>query len=70
MKKGNFSDHKSLQDAAGLFERRLDSGLRIYYARESPSSVLILGGGDKSDQQCDIDAAAERLADWRARRPK
>jgi putative addiction module killer protein len=69
MRKGNSSDSKSLH-ASGLFERRLDSGLRIYYARESPSSVLILCGGDKPDQQSDIDTAAERLADWRARHPK
>ena len=69
MRQGNFSASKSLH-APGLFERRLDSGLRIYYARESPTSVLILGGGDKPDQQGDIDTAAERLADWRARHPQ
>ena len=69
MRKGNFSDSKSLH-AAGLFERRLDSGLRIYYARVSPSSILILHGGDKPDQQSDINAAMERLADWRACHPK
>ena len=67
MRKGKFGDHKSLH-ADGVFERRLlTSGLRIYYAHVSPSSVLILGGGDKPDQPSDIAAAADRLADWKAR---
>lgn len=70
MRRGNFGDHKPLRYALGLFERRLDSGLRIYYARVSPSSILILGGGNKPDQRSDIDTAATRLADWRARHPK
>ena len=69
MQSGNFSDSKPLH-SAGLFERRMDFGLRIYYARPSAESVLILGGGDKPDQQSDIDVAAERLVDWRARHPK
>lgn len=69
MKEGNLGDHKNLH-GSDLYERRLDSGLRIYYAKESATSVLILGGGDKPDQQNDIDTAAARVADWRARHPK
>ncbi|MDE2787811.1 MAG: tetratricopeptide repeat protein [Chloroflexota bacterium] len=69
MQNGNFGDHKPLH-APDLFERRLVSGLRIYYAKLSPISVLVLGGGNKPGQQSDIDAAAERLADWRSRHPK
>lgn len=69
MQKGNFGDSKPLH-AHGLFERRLDSGLRIYYTRLSQDSILILGGGDKPDQQSDIAIAEERLADWHARHPK
>ena len=68
MKEGNFSDSKSLR-GTGLFERRIE-GLRIYYAKLSASSVLILHGGDKSEQQRDIEIAADRLADWRGRHPK
>ena len=63
MQRGNFGDSKPLR-RDGLFERRLDSGLRIYYAKSSKTSVIILGGGEKSDQQKDIDAASDRWADW------
>ncbi|MYC33621.1 MAG: hypothetical protein F4X64_10645 [Chloroflexi bacterium] len=70
MRRGNLGDYKPLQNCPGLFERRLDSGQRIYLAKLPDSSILILQGGDKSDQQSDIDIAAERLADWRARHPK
>ena len=69
MQRGNFGDSKPLR-RDGLFERRLDSGLRIYYAKPSKTSVIILGGGEKSDQQKDIDASADRWADWIGRQGK
>ena len=69
MRKNNFGDAKSLR-GSGLLERRLDSGLRIYYVRDSRDSVLVLGGGDKTDQQNDVATSAQRLADWRQRHPK
>ena len=66
MRKGNFGDSKSLH-ADDLFERRLHTGERIYYAKPSSTSVVILHGGDKadSDQDGDIDIALERLRDHR-----
>ena len=66
MRQGNFSDSKSLH-ADDLFERRLRSGERIYYARISATSVVILHGGDKGDtnQDRDIAIASERWHDYR-----
>ena len=48
MRKGNFGDSKPVH-ASGVFERRLRSGERIYYAKPTAESVLILHGGDKGD---------------------
>ena len=69
MKQGNLGDHKSLHGNSGVFERRVgDKGLRIYYSKESQTSVLILAGGGKSEQDADIHKAMERLADHKLRR--
>ena len=69
MRGGNYGDSKRVH-VRDLFERRLKkSGVRIYYARVSRSSVIILGGGDKTDQKSDIEEAAARLDDWKARNP-
>lgn len=68
MRKGNFGDSKSVH-AAGLFECRLHSGERIYYAKPSADSVVILHGGDKADsaQDNDIAIAWERWDDHQQR---
>ena len=68
MEQGNLGDYKPLRGKSGLFERRLiDRGLRIYFSKESKTSLLILAGGVKPDQDADIDQAMERLADHKKR---
>ena len=68
MEHGNLGDHKALRGKSGLFERRLtDQGLRIYFSKESKTSLLILAGGVKPDQDADINKAMERLADHKKR---
>ena len=68
MEQGNLGDNKALRGKSGLFERRLtDPGLRIYFSKESKTSLLILAGGVKPDQDADIDKAMERLADYKKR---
>lgn len=69
LQRGNAGDSKPLH-RDGLFERRLESGLRVYYAKTSQTSVVILGGGDKSGQQKDIDAAADGWTDRVGRQGK
>ncbi|MCT9073566.1 type II toxin-antitoxin system RelE/ParE family toxin [Cupriavidus gilardii] len=51
---GNFGDAKSV--GGGVSELRIDygPGFRVYFAREGPRVVLLLGGGDKSTQHLDI----------------
>ena len=69
MEQGNLGDNKALRGKSGLFERRLTGqGLRIYFSKESKTSLLILAGGVKPDQDADIDKAMERLADHKQRR--
>jgi putative addiction module killer protein len=51
-----------------VHELRLDfgPGYRVYYAMETSEMVLLLGGGDKSDQQGDIKSAKERWKQCKA----
>ncbi len=60
MQRGLFGDWKIVGD--GVFEMRLDfgAGYRIYYARHAAFVVILLAGGDKSDQRKAI-ADAKRL---------
>lgn len=57
LREGNFGDWKSVRQ--GVFELRVTfgSGYRIYFARAGNKIVVLLGGGDKENQQKDIDKA-------------
>ena len=69
LEQGNLGDNKALRGKSGLFERRLTGQrLRIYFSKESKTSLIILAGGVKPDQDADIDKAMERLADHKQRR--
>lgn len=56
---GNPGDFRNL---GSINELKLDfgPGYRIYYAISGKTIVVLLGGGDKSAQQRDIDKARER----------
>ena len=62
---GNFGDCKPLGD--GVQELRIDhgSGYRVYLSRQGP--VLVLCGGDKSDENRAIKQAVDYLNDWKER---
>ncbi len=59
---GNFGDHHSLGD--GVSEMRVDHGpgYRVYYAQKERAVYLLLIGGDKRNQNSDIETAK---AMWR-----
>jgi len=67
MAAGNFGDCKPLRD--GVQELRIDvgPGYRVYLSRQGPVLVLLLCGGDKSDQSRDIERAIAYLKDWKQR---
>ena len=52
---GNLGDSKQI--APGVFELRLRIGYRIYFGKVGDTIILLLGGGDKSSQQKDIQNA-------------
>ena len=58
---GNFGDFKQI--SPGLFELRFffGAGYRIYYTIKDDKVVFLLAGGNKSNQEKDIEKAAELL---------
>ena len=64
---GNFGDCKPLRD--GVQELKIDfgPGYRVYLSKQGPVLVLLLCGGDKSDQSRDIERAIAYLKDWKQR---
>ncbi|MER2510887.1 MAG: type II toxin-antitoxin system RelE/ParE family toxin [Nitrosomonas ureae] len=62
---GNFGDCKPI--AEGVWELRIDhgAGYRVYYARAGEKLIIILAGGDKRQQQADIDTALEYWKNWK-----
>jgi putative addiction module killer protein len=59
MESGNFGNVKSVGD--GVFEKKIDygPGYRLYYCQTGETIILLLCGGDKSNQQADINQAKE-----------
>jgi putative addiction module killer protein len=53
---GNFGDCKTLKDADGVHELRMDfgPGYRVYFGIAQEVVVLLLIGGDKASQDKDI----------------
>ncbi|MEO7320264.1 MAG: type II toxin-antitoxin system RelE/ParE family toxin [Nitrosospira sp.] len=64
---GNFGDHKFCRD--GVWELRVDvgPGYRVYYAMVRKEVILLLCGGDKRNQDADINRAYEYWQDWQRR---
>ena len=61
---GNLGDVKRLGD--NISELRIDygPGYRVYFTRRGARVLLLLCGGDKSNQQSDIDRAREISHEW------
>lgn len=62
MELGNFGDTKSVGE--GVYELRLHfgAGYRVYFTHVGNTVIVLIGGGDKSTQNKDIDQAK---AIWR-----
>lgn len=67
---GNVSNVKST--GAGVFEIRVHSGpgYRIYYGKDTGTSVIVLAGGTKKTQPQDIRTAKRRWKDFKNRQQK
>ncbi len=66
---GNFGDVEPIGD--GLSEARIHygPGYRLYFMRRGESLVVLLGGGDKSTQQRDIQRAKVVADLWKGEHP-
>jgi putative addiction module killer protein len=66
---GNFGDFKSV--GQGVYELRIQfgPGYRIYFGKENSRLVILLAGGDKSNQMKDIEKAKRYWADYSGEEP-
>ena len=55
----------------GIYEYRIDfgPGYRVYFGKDGPTFVILLGGGTKKRQSRDIGAAAKAWIDYKRRKP-
>ena len=66
---GNFSNVEGV--GSGVFEYRIDfgPGYRVYFGKDGPTFVILLGGGTKKRQSRDISDAADAWIDYKRRKP-
>ena len=64
---GNLGHSKPLRDGVQELKIDIGPGYRVYLSRQGPVLVLLLCGGDKSDQSRDIERAIAFLNDWKQR---
>jgi len=62
---GNLGDHRSAGE--GIFELRIDfgPGYRIYIGQDGKRIVVLLCGGDKETQDCDIRLSKKYWQDYK-----
>lgn len=63
---GNFGDHKKISEHISELRFSFGKGYRVYYTEINGTIVLLINGGDKSDQSNDIKKAHELLQKWRS----
>jgi putative addiction module killer protein len=68
MTRGLWGDNAACRE--GVRELRIDfgPGYRVYFGMDQGTVVLLLGGGDKSSQQRDIERAVDAWREYRGRR--
>jgi putative addiction module killer protein len=62
---GNFGNHKHVGDGVNELKIDIRPGLRVYYGEHEGKLVILLGGGDKSTQQRDINTAIKLWKQWK-----
>jgi putative addiction module killer protein len=67
---GLWGDCKSVGSGVTELREHFGAGYRIYVTQTDTVLVVALGGGDKSNQQIDIDRAIELASNLKAAQPK
>ena len=62
---GNFGDSKKLSDDISELRFTFGKGYRVYYTIKNQQIILLINGGDKSNQSRDILKAQALLDEWR-----
>ena len=65
---GQFGKCKPVGSGVYELKDNFGPGYRIYYAEDGQEIVLLLCGGDKGDQQTDIEAAKSYWVDYQLRK--
>lgn len=66
IEEGNFGDYKTLSDDISELRFSFGKGYRVYYTEINNTIVLLINGGDKSNQSKDIQKAHKILNEWRS----
>jgi len=68
IEQGDFASVKGV--GGGVFESRIDfgPGLRVYFGKDGPAIVILLGGGTEKRQARDIADAQACWQDYKQRR--
>ena len=61
----NLGDHKRIDSEISELRLKFGSGYRIYYTEIDNIIVLLINGGNKSNQSKDIEKAKSILQEWR-----
>lgn len=62
---GNLGDHAPVGEGVWELREFFGPGWRMYYVHDGSTIILMLGGGDKSTQQRDIERAKEMAMELR-----
>ncbi|MEO8758283.1 MAG: type II toxin-antitoxin system RelE/ParE family toxin [Devosia sp.] len=63
---GNLGDAKPVGDGIGEVRIHFGPGYRLYFLREADVAIVLLCGGQKSEQARDIRRAKELADEWRS----
>ncbi len=64
---GNFGDCHAVGEGISELRIHVGAGYRIYFGRQGQAVVLLLCGGDKSNQARDIKRAKDLWSEWKQR---